>query len=255
MNNRAVVGAVGAAALVTAAVIIGRERLSEARANIRRYSMPGSASYDLAARFLFRDRYRAIATAIAAEVPAGSRLLDAGCGPGEVLSMVATLAPEIETTGLDVDAAMIERAERKADRADRSGSRRRPTYVVADAASMPFPDDSFDVVVSSFSVHHWPDRQAGLAEMMRVLRPGGRAIIWDIAPPHPAAGAEDDAGAAVHASRDPHRATVHGTAAAHGSAGEANPQSRAPSILSTLRMLMLFHRIPSQRYDFTKPTA
>ena len=256
MNKRAVVGAVGSAALVTAAVIIARERLNEATANIRRYSMPGPASYDRAARFLFRDRYRAIATAIAAEVPAGSRLLDAGCGPGEVLSMLATLAPEIETTGLDLDAAMIERAERKADRvdrADRSGSRRRPTYVVADAASMPFPDDSFDVVVSSFAVHHWPDRQAGLAEMMRVLRPGGRAIIWDIAPPHPAAGARDDAG--VHASRGPHRADIQGTAAAHGSAGEANPQSRALSILSTLRMLMLFRRIPSQRYDFTKPTA
>ena len=244
MNTRLALGAAGSAALVSAAVVIGRGRLGAAHANIRRYSMPGPASYDLAARLLFRDRYAAIATAIAAEVAAGNRLLDVGCGPGEVLSTLATLAPDIETTGLDIDAAMIERAERKADRLARSGSRRRPTFVVADAASMPFADATFDVVVSSYAVHHWPDRQAGLAEMMRVLKPGGRAIIWDIAPPHPVADSQPD-----------HDGNTHGAAGGHAAHGAEAQPSGDPSLLRTLRMLLVFRRIPSQRYDFTKPAA
>ena len=255
MNSRVVVGAVGSAAIVTAAVVVGRERLNAAHANIRRYSMPGPASYDLAARLLFRGRYQAIATAIAAEVPAGSRLLDAGCGPGEVLTMLTSLAPEIETTGLDVDPAMIERAERKADRAVRSGARRRPTFVVADAASMPFPDESFDVVVSSFAVHHWPDRPAGLAEIMRVLRPGGRAVIWDIAPPHPTGIPEEDADDAAGRLHGPHGAHAHGNQAPHSGAADDRPPTADPSLITTLRMLMLFRRIPSQRFDYTKPAA
>jgi len=244
MNTRLALGAVGSAAVVSAAVVLGRGRLDAAHANIRRYSMPGPASYDLAARLLFRDRYAAIATAIAAEVPAGSRLLDVGCGPGEVLTTLATLAPEIETTGLDVDAAMIDRAERKAHRLVRSGSSRRPTFVVADAASMPFADESFDVVVSSYAVHHWPDRHAGLAEMMRILKPGGRAIIWDIAPPHPVANAQPD-----------HGGNAHGAAGGHAAHGAEVHAPGGPSLVQTLRMLMVFRRIPSQRYDFTKPAA
>ena len=49
-------------------------------------------------------------------------------------------------------------------------------------ASLPFPDGSFDLVVSTLSLHHWADPQAGLAEIARVLRPGGRALIWDFRP-------------------------------------------------------------------------
>lgn len=244
MNNRLVLGAVGSAALVGAAVVMSRDRLGAAHANIRRYSMPGPATYDLAARLLFRDRYAAIATALAAEVPAGSRLLDVGCGPGEILTTLATLGPEIETTGLDVDAAMIDRAERKASRLARTGSGRRPTFVVADAASMPFADETFDVVVSSYAVHHWPDRHAGLAEVMRVLKPGGRAIIWDIASPHPTPASDPD-----------HHADPHGSADGHGAHSPSAGPSPDPSLIQTLRMLMIFRRIPSQRYDFTKPAA
>ena len=183
MKGIALAGIAGSLALVTAAVV-GRDRWHAAQSNIRRYSMPGARSYDLVAGLLFRSRYGAIAEAIATQVPAGSRLLDVGCGPGEVLNRLATIAPGIDATGLDVDAAMIGRARRKAARAGRSPDAG-PRFVVADVAAMPFPDASFDVVVSSYAVHHWPDRQAGIAEVMRVLKPGGRAIVWDVAPPHP----------------------------------------------------------------------
>jgi SAM-dependent methyltransferase len=59
---------------------------------------------------------------------------------------------------------------------------------VGDVAALAFPDQSFDLVVSTLSMHHWADPTAGLAEIGRVLRPGGRALIWDFRPgvrPHP----------------------------------------------------------------------
>jgi ubiquinone/menaquinone biosynthesis C-methylase UbiE len=234
----AVAGVAGSIALVTAAVV-GRDRWHAAQANIRRYSMPGPHSYDLVAGLLFRSRYRAIAETIAVEVPAGSRLLDVGCGPGEVLVRLAALAPAIESKGLDVDAAMIGRARAKAARARTGASG--PLFVVADVASMPFRDASFDVVVSSYAVHHWPDRHAGLAEVMRVLKPGGRAIVWDVAPPHPASGSET-------------APAGHGHGHGHGIVTDAGG-APAPSLLSTIRMLVQFGRLPAQRYDFTKPAA
>jgi SAM-dependent methyltransferase len=55
-------------------------------------------------------------------------------------------------------------------------------------AALAFPDGSFDLVVSTLSMHHWAEPTAGLAEIGRVLRPGGRALIWDFRPgvrPHP----------------------------------------------------------------------
>lgn len=202
------------------------------RANILRYSMPGAGSYDRAANLFFRGRYREIAAAIARETPPGSAVLDVACGPGEVLVRLARLAPGLRLTGLDVDEPMIRRAERKAAK-QLPIPATRPRFVVADVSAMPFPDASFDVVVSSYAVHHWPDRHAGLTEMMRVLKPGGRAIIWDIAPPM-----SDD-------SDGPH---------GHG-ATPSLEHVPMPSLLHTLRMLILSRRLPSKRYDFEKPAA
>jgi ubiquinone/menaquinone biosynthesis C-methylase UbiE len=45
-----------------------------------------------------------------------------------------------------------------------------------------FPEGSFDLVVSTLSMHHWADPTAGLSEIGRVLRPGGRALVWDLRP-------------------------------------------------------------------------
>ena len=88
---------------------------------------------------------------------------------------------------------MIERAEANAshgrDPADPTQS-----FLVGDAASLPLPDRSFDLVISTLSMHHWADVPAGLAEIARVLRPGGRALIWDFRAgtrPHPFAPRHD----------------------------------------------------------------
>ena len=87
----------------------------------------------------------------------------------------------LQVTGLDLDPAMIARARANADRPG-NGDGRRPSFLVGDAASLAFPDASFDLVVSTLSMHHWADPAAGLAEIGRVLRPGARALIWDLRP-------------------------------------------------------------------------
>ena len=76
---------------------------------------------------------------------------------------------------------MVERARANADRLG-NGDERRPSFLVGDAASLAFPHGSFDLVVSTFSMHHWADPTAGLAEIGRVLRPGARALVWDFQP-------------------------------------------------------------------------
>lgn len=53
---------------------------------------------------------------------------------------------------------------------------------VDDVAALGLPDASFDVVVSTLSMHHWADATAGLREIGRVLRPDGRALVWDLRP-------------------------------------------------------------------------
>jgi SAM-dependent methyltransferase len=76
---------------------------------------------------------------------------------------------------------MIERARANADRRA-NGDRRRQSFLVGDVASLAFRDGSFDLVVSTLSMHHWADPAAGFAEIGRVLRPGGPALVWDLRP-------------------------------------------------------------------------
>jgi SAM-dependent methyltransferase len=93
----------------------------------------------------------------------------------------------LEVTGLDLEPAMIARARANTDRAANRGGRQ-PSFLVGDVAALAFPDRSFDLIVSTLSMHHWADPAAGLAEIGRVLRPGARALIWDLRPgvrPHP----------------------------------------------------------------------
>jgi SAM-dependent methyltransferase len=136
--------------------------------------------YDRLSRLLLDPLVRGIAADIAAVTPAGARVLEVGCGPGH-LSVRLARHHNLEVTGLDLDPAMIARARANADRrSTRDG--RRPEFLVGDVAALAFPDRSFDLVVSTLSMHHWADPTTGLAEIGRVLRPGARALIWDLRP-------------------------------------------------------------------------
>ena len=133
--------------------------------------------YNTLTHSLMGSLIRGIAADVAAGSQAGSQVLDVGCGPGHLSIRLAEQG--LDVTGLDLDPAMVERAQSNANRAGGVG---RPSFVVGNASALPFPDASFDVVVSTFSVHHWAEPATGIAEIGRVLRPGGRALIWDIKP-------------------------------------------------------------------------
>ena len=118
-----------------------------------------------------------IADDIASVAPPETAVLEVGCGSG-ALSLRLAARPGMTVTAVDVDPDEIRRARDKSARAASAG-RAGPEFLVADVARLPFADASFDLVVSTFSMHHWEHKGAGLEEICRVLRPGSRALIWD----------------------------------------------------------------------------
>ncbi len=148
--------------------------------------MPGgilvgdAVGYDVYTRLLLGSFYEGIAADVAAVAPEGARVLEVGCGPGH-LSIRLARQHCLDVSGVDLDPAMIERARANAVRPG-DGAQRQPMFLVGDVASLAFPDGSFDLVVSTLSMHHWVDPSAGLAEIGRVLRLGGRALVWDLRP-------------------------------------------------------------------------
>src|SRR5262249_54247437 len=108
------------------------------------------------------------------EVGWEGRVVEVGCGPGLVACTVAELARHV--TGIDLTPAMIEQARAR----QRSRGLTNLTWLVGDAVPLPFPDAAFSVVVTRYSLHHFLDPKAMLAEMVRVCRPGGRVGVIDV---------------------------------------------------------------------------
>jgi SAM-dependent methyltransferase len=173
----------GAAAAAVAVVRHGR-RAARGHEVLGGILVGDAVAYDTMSRLLLGRFVERIAADVAAVAPDGARVLEVGCGPGH-LSVRLARHHGLDVTGIDLDPAMIARARANADR---PGKGRRPSFLVGDAAALAFPDGSFDLAVSTLSVHHWADPTAGLAEIGRVLRPGARALVWDFRPgvrPHP----------------------------------------------------------------------
>jgi ubiquinone/menaquinone biosynthesis C-methylase UbiE len=103
--------------------------------------------------------------------------LDLGCGPGYLAVELAAQAPGLGVTGIDLSPAMLKRARAHAQLA---GMEARVEFKQADAQRIPVPDHSFDLVVSSLSLHHWADPVAVFDEVARILRPGGSFLIRDL---------------------------------------------------------------------------
>jgi ubiquinone/menaquinone biosynthesis C-methylase UbiE len=103
--------------------------------------------------------------------------LDLGTGPGYVAVEVARGQPGLRIVGLDLAAHMVEKARRYAAWTRIDG---RALWPQADGQRLPLADGSFDLVFSSFAMHHWQDPLCVLNEMARVLRPGGRYYIADV---------------------------------------------------------------------------
>jgi ubiquinone/menaquinone biosynthesis C-methylase UbiE len=140
-------------------------------------------AYDRGVQAAFREMFPALAADVLAAMRDVRRALDVGCGPGQFTILVAERVPGAEAWGIDLAPTMIELAREHAARSPAAG---RLHFQVGDAAALPFPDDHFDAAFSSGSIKHWPDPVAGLAEIHRVLVPGGRAFIAEmnrLAPP------------------------------------------------------------------------
>ena len=142
--------------------------------------------YDLVSRVpLVRTTHRRfIAGALSKDVTRGYAL-DLGTGPGYVAIDVARRNPDIQMIGLDLSAHMVERAQQQAMHHELNG---RGPWLQADGHFLPFADDSLDLVISSFALHHWHDPLEVMNEIARVLssprpdagEPGGCYYIADV---------------------------------------------------------------------------
>ena len=114
------------------------------------------------------------------------RLLDLGCGRGAVLLLAARRLPQGKAIGIDIWSSRDQSGNALAtteDNAVREGVAERVELRTADMRELPFPDASFDVIVSNVAIHNIPDaagRVRAIDEAWRVLAPGGRLRIADM---------------------------------------------------------------------------
>ena len=131
--------------------------------------------YDVAMRWLGAESALRQQVDQAALQP-GCRVLDIGCGTGNLAILIKGDYPQVEVVGLDPDPKALARARRKAQRAALSVS-----FDQGFSDELPYPDDSFDRVFSSFMFHHLEldEKKRTLAEVGRVLRPAGSLHLLD----------------------------------------------------------------------------
>ncbi|MBN1657976.1 MAG: class I SAM-dependent methyltransferase [Anaerolineae bacterium] len=126
---------------------------------------------------VMRSAYRRFVRGVLRQGVAQGRALDVGTGPGVVAAEVARRCPELLVTALDRSGHMVEQAP---ERARWAGVEGRTRWLQADGYRLPFADGTFDLVFSSFALHHWETPEQVLDEMARVLRPGGRYYVVDL---------------------------------------------------------------------------
>ena len=140
-------------------------------------AIPGWAAgiYERAASLAIDSYYGPLAQEIVAELGSG-RILDVGTGPGYLPLEIARRGESITIVGIDATQKMIQLACRQAKA---QGLAHRLTFLVGNAYSLMFGDNSFDMVISTGALHAWKDPVRALEECYRVLKPGGAAWILD----------------------------------------------------------------------------
>jgi ubiquinone/menaquinone biosynthesis C-methylase UbiE len=164
------------------------------RSHIEGIPWPFSIFYNAVAKSNFFQKHYQLVAADIGQLCRQGRLLDIGTGPGWLLLAVKKQLPDIELTGIDIAPAMVALAQKNLTAAGKgdcpsSGPPQAAgtvpfTSTVAicqgSASTLSFPDNHFDMVVSTASMHHWPAPVESFNEIYRVLKPGGSALIYDL---------------------------------------------------------------------------
>ena len=133
--------------------------------------------YDVFIRRFFGGTFRKIARTI--DPAAHEKILDMGCGPGNLIVAIKSLEPKAEVTGLDIDPKILDIARRKL-------SKNRLSARIIEASAIDTKlTEKFDVVVSTLMIHHLSaeDKEKMIGEAHRLLKDGGRFYLYDFGPP------------------------------------------------------------------------
>lgn len=124
-----------------------------------------------------RWKRHAVQLALAGRPRGAARVLDLCCGSGDLCFLAEELGAG-SVTGADFTLPMLAVARRR-----RGAAASKSRFVQADALRLPFPDDAFDVITVSYGLRNIADIPAALAEMRRVVAPGGRVVVLDFGKP------------------------------------------------------------------------
>lgn len=136
--------------------------------------------YDPLVALLTRERVVKSHLLDRADLQAGQRILDVGCGTGTLMSLIQGRMPATELVGVDVDSRVLGQAQRKLE-APASTAK----LHAATSTHLPVADSCFDVVFCSLMLHHLQpaEKVLSLAEMFRALVPGGKLLLADFCKP------------------------------------------------------------------------
>jgi len=138
---------------------------------------PGSVFYNaISSTSIFMKHYELAAQDIVSHCSQGT-LLDIGTGPARLLLKLHQQSPGMRLVGIDSSAAMVTQAKQNVAEA---GLSEFIEVKEGSASHIPFPDRTFDIVVSTVSMHHWKQPEACLNEVYRVLKDNSYALIYDI---------------------------------------------------------------------------
>ena len=136
--------------------------------------------FDYVVRITTRERSSKLKLIEQAGIADRDSVLDLGCGTGTLAIWLKQRVSEAQIAGVDADPDVLSRARRKAFAASTPLE-----FVEASSTQLPFPDESFDAVLSTLFFHHLrdPEKRKTLAEVARVLRPGGELHVADYGRP------------------------------------------------------------------------
>jgi ubiquinone/menaquinone biosynthesis C-methylase UbiE len=135
------------------------------------------AQYDRGARLYMLPEYKYFVRKIRLRGGKSGRALDIGTGSGRLaIELAKAKNSHFEITGLDISPNMLQKARENAQKAGVAG---KITFVQGNGDSLPFPDGSFDLVISYASLHHWFHPAQVFQEAQRVAKKGGTIIIRD----------------------------------------------------------------------------